>query len=198
MKLIRRCAFVAALMIVVSSTSPVSAGWKLVPAQKAVDLTGFKVTPTSDWNQASARPGKQGRAWTHDGFGLNMVEFFAGVPSGQPIYRERNRKRNPMPKFDKSMLLPDLADLFERSFRVNNQLSDFTALQSEPASFGAHRGLRLSYRYTLPNDELVRLGEARMAVVKGRFYLANYHAPELHYFSSGLAEAQVMMDTAQF
>ena len=57
------------------------------------------VTPQTDWNQASGRPGKQGRAWTKDGFNLNGLEFFAGVPDGQPLYRERNKKQNPMPRF---------------------------------------------------------------------------------------------------
>lgn len=179
-------------------TSPAIAGWKLMPARQAADLTGIVVTPPSDWNQASARPGKQGRAWTHDGFGLNGLEFFAAVPSGQPLYRERDKKRNPMPRFEKNMLLPDLADFLERSLRANGNLTDFLVLETEPALFGGHRALRVRYRYTFPNDELVRLGEARLAVVKGKLYAANYFAPELHYFPSGLAEANLIMDSARF
>lgn len=178
--------------------SPALAGWKLIPARQPADLTGMQVTPQSDWNQASGRPGKQGRAWTHDGFGLNGLEFFAAVPSGQPLYRERSKKGNPMPKFESTMLLPELADFFERSFRVQSQLSDFTVVESAPTMFGGHQGLRVRYRYTLPNDELVRLGEVRLAVANKKLYVANYFAPELHYFPAGLVEANAIMDGARF
>jgi hypothetical protein len=180
------------------SASPALAGWKLMPARQPADLTGMQVTPQQDWNQASARPGKQGRAWTRDGMGLNGLEFFAAVPGGQPLYRERSKKNNPMPKFESTMLLPELADFFERSFRVQNELSDFSVIDSVPQTFGGHQGLRVRYRYTFPNDELVRLGEVRLAVVNKKLYVANYYAPELHYFPSGLAEAQAIMDGARF
>lgn len=198
MKVIRHCALAVCMSLAAMAASPALAGWKLMPAGQAADLTGIVVTPRIDWNQASGRPGKQGRIWTRDGFGLNGLEFFAAVPGGQPLYRERSKKRNPMPKFDKTMLLPDLADFFERSFRANYQLSDFTVLESGPASLGSHPGLRLRYRYTLANDDLVRLGEARLAAAKGKLYVANYYAPELHYFAANLAEATGMMDSARF
>lgn len=178
--------------------TPALAGWKLMPAGQAAGLPGMTVTPGLDWNRASARPGKQGEMWTRDGFALNGLEFFAAVPAGAPLYRERSRKRNPMPVFRKSLLLPELADFFERSFRVQNGLTDFTILESAPADFGGKRALRLRYRYTAPGSDLVRLGEARLTVVDGKLYAANFYAPELHYFTAGLAEAQAIMDSARF
>lgn len=178
--------------------SPAMAGWKLVPANQPADLSGAIVTPQTDWNQASARPGKQGRAWTRDGFNLNGLELFAGVPDGQPLYRERSKKQNPMPRFSSAMLLPELAEYFERSFRVQNRLTDFTAIETSPTTFGGHRGLRMRYRYTRPNDALVRLGEVRLAVVGKRLYVANFYAPELHYFPASLSEANAIMDGARF
>jgi len=189
-----------ALLIVATllSSSPAIAGWKLVPANQPADLIGMQVTPQVDWNQSSLRPGKLGRAWTRDGFELNGLEFFAAVPNGQPLYRERSKKNNPMPKFESSILLPELADFFERSFRVQNQLSDFSVVESGPVTFGGHPGLRLRYRYTRPNDDLVRLGEARLAVVGEKLYVANFYAPELHYFPTGLVEATATMDSARF
>lgn len=178
--------------------SPAMAGWKLVPANRPADLSGAIVTPQTDWNQASGRPGKQGRAWTKDGFNLNGLEFFAGVPDGQPLYRERNKKQNPMPRFSGAMLLPELSEFFERSFRAQNRLTDFIVVETAPAMLGGHRGLRMRYRYTRPNDELVRLGEVRLAVVGKKLYVANFYAPELHYFPAGLAEASAIMDGARF
>jgi hypothetical protein len=194
----RRLALTPLLGLALAQPGPAWAGWKLIPARQPVALADMTVTPQSDWNQANARPGERAEAWTHDGFGLNGLELFAGVADGQPLYRERNAKQNPMPKFTAGLLLPELADFFERSFRAQNRLSDFTVVESGPVTFGGHRGLRVRYRYALPNDELVREGEARMAVVGGKLYVANYYAPQVHYFPDGLSEAKVIMDGARF
>lgn len=185
---------VPALML----SSPASAGWKLIPAGQVANLDGISVSPPSEWNQASGRPGKRGRVWTRDGLALNALEFFAAVLPGQSLYKERDRKRNPMPKFSRSLLLPELAEFFERSFRASNYLTDFELLESSPQSFGGHGGLKVRYRYSLPNDELTRAGEARLAIIGGKLYVANFYAPRLHYFEAGLAEAQAIMDSARF
>jgi hypothetical protein len=181
-----------------AQSQPVLAGWKLIPRDRPVNSAGITVTPLNDWNQASGRPGKQGLAWTRDGFDLNGLEFFAAIPAGQPIYRERNRKQDPMPKFDSAVLLPELADFFERSFRTQHQISNFVILESAPTTLGGHPGLRVRYRYVLPNDDLARSGEVRLAVVGRKLYLTNFFAPQLHYFAAGLPEANAIMDSARF
>ena len=103
-----------------------------------------------------------------------------------------------MPKFDSTMLLPDLADFFERSFRLQNNLSDYTVDETRPARFGGHAGLLVRYHYSLPNDELLRQGLVRLAVARGRLFVANFAAPQLHFFNAGLPEAEAMMDSARF
>lgn len=196
MAIYRRSMIFAAAALAAWSPSA-SAGWKLMSGKQTAQVDSLKVTPERDWNQGG-RPGQQGRVWTQDGTGLNALEFFSAVPSGGSLYKERDKKNNPMPKFDKGLLLPELADFFERSFRAANQLSDFTIVESAPADFGDKKGLRVRYRYTMPNDELTRLGEARLAVVDGKLFVANYYAPQLHYFGAGLPEAQAMMQRARF
>lgn len=190
----------APLLMVVAMipVSPGIAGWKFLEANKPVQIGTMTVVPITDWNQAGVRPGKQGVTWTQDGSGLNGVEFFSAVPSGQSLYRERNAKQNPMPKYDSLMLAPDLVDFFERSFRVQNQVTDLVVEQSAPVTFGGHRGIAVRYRYSLPNDDLKRRGVARLAVVNKQLFVANFHAPELHYFSAGLPQAEAMMDGARF
>ena len=185
----------AALVAVWSA--PASAGWKLMSGNQVAKVDSLSVTPQSDWNQGG-RLGQQGRVWTQDGVGLNAIEFFSAVPDGGSMYKERDNKNNPMPKFDSKLLLPELADFFERSFRAQNQVSDFTILESTPADIGGRKGLAIRYRYTLPNDELTRLGEARLAVVDGKLYVANFYAPQLHYFGAGLPEARAMMERVRF
>jgi len=192
----RRLAIIAAAVTTAWSPNAV-AGWKLMAGQQSAKVDSLSVTPQRDWNQGG-RPGAQGRVWTQDGVGLNAMEFFSAVPDGAPMYKERDRKNNPMPKFNSTLLLPELADFFERSFRAQNQVSDFTILESSPADIGGHKGLAVRYRYTLPNDDLTRLGEARLAVVDGKLYVANFYAPQLHYFNAGLPEARAMMERTRF
>lgn len=187
-----------AAVAALSLSSPAIAGWKLLQATAPVQIGTMTTTPGRDWNQASGRPGKQGVTWTQDGLGLNGLELFAGVASGQPLYKERSAKQNPMPRYDATMLAPDLADFFERSFRVQNNISDFAVEAIESNPFGGHKGITIRYRYSLPNDELKRRGIARLAVAGKKLFVANFYAPELHYFSAGLSEVQAIMDSARF
>ncbi len=179
-------------------STPALAGWKLIPNQQIATVDGAKITPITDWNQSGTRPGKLGRVWTKDGMSLNALEVFSGIPHGMGLYREVNKKTNPMPKFDKSILLPELADFFERSFRASNRLSDFQQIKAEPGLLGGHRALVLRYQFTNHHDELTRIGEARLAVVSGKLYVANFHAPALHYFEDRIGEVRTMMDGAKF
>jgi hypothetical protein len=188
----------AVALILACAATPALAGWKLIQAGRPFAVNAITLMPTSDWNRAGGRLGKYGVALTHDGFGLDALEIFSGVAPGDPLYRKRSTKRYPVPTFERGMLLPDLAQLFERSFRMEHQLTDFTVEKVVPADFGGHRGLSLRYRYSLPQDNLSRLGAARMAVVGGRLYVANFHAPRLHYFPSRIAEIETMLESARF
>lgn len=192
------CASLVAAFALVVEAGPAEAGWTLIPAAVPNKVGSITVVPSSEWNQASRRPGERGVAWTHDGFNLNGLELFGPVPSGQPLYKERDRKRNPMPRFDRAMLLPDLADFFERSVRIRHGLSDFSIEATEPAMLGTARGIAVHYRYSLPDDELVRRGEARLAVAKEQLYVADFYAPSIHYFEAGRAEAHAIMDGMRF
>ena len=71
-----------------------------------VAKSSMTVTPGRAWNRWSTRPSKRGETWTLDGVSLNELSFFGGVQPGEAIYRERNRKDEPLPKFDARMLRP--------------------------------------------------------------------------------------------
>lgn len=96
------------------------------------------------------------------------------------------------------MLAPDLADFFERSFRVQHPVADFAVEEIKPTEFGSHRAIAIRYRYSLTNDNLKRRGVARLAVVDRRLFVGNFYAPELHYFSAGAPQAEAIMDSARF
>lgn len=188
----------AVLFVALVSSVPAQAGWKELKANQPAKVGGMTLSPSSDWNQGGSALAKPGVSWTQDGFDLNAFEVFPGVPAGKPLYKERDKKRNPMPKFDPTLLLPELADFFERSFRAGKGVTDFTVEASEPIVFAGGQGLEVHYRYSLPNDELVRRGIARLAMVDKKLYAATYYAPDVHYFAAGLPEAKSLMDKARF
>lgn len=194
----KRTVIIASVAAMLLGAQPALAGWKLVPANVPAVSGEMTITPRSDWNLASGKLGKQTSTWTQDGFELNSLQIFSGIPAGQPLYKERDKKRNPLPKFDPNALLPDLVDLFERSFRAQYQVSDFTVVEVKPVAFGDQKGVRARFQYSLPDDELVRFGEVRLAVKNGKLYAISFTAPSLHYFDAGLVEALLIMDSAKF
>ncbi len=133
--------------------------------------------------------------WSLDGPLLNRIVFLGGVADGQPIAREANRKREPLPHFAAAMRATDIAELVERTTRITEAAPDFTTEVVAPATFAGRPGFRLRYRYTV--GELTRRGEARGAVIDGRLYLIAYSAPALHYFDTDLPRATAIMDSAQ-
>lgn len=187
-----------AAMGLIAIAPAVQAGWKMIPAQSRQNVGGLLLRPKANWNGSSTKPGLQGAAWTQDGFALNSLEIFSGVAAGQSLYRERDRKHNPMPKFDPAMLLPDLADYFERSFRASNPVAEFKIDEIIPAELAGAKAITVRYRYLLSGDDLSRRGEARIASKGGLLYAINFQAPTLHYFEAGIGEARAIMDGAGF
>jgi len=190
-------AFSAALCIAVIPTAA-QAGWKLIPAHAPAKIGPMTVMPGTDWNQASARPGKQGVTWTHDGFELNQFDLFSAVPSGQTVYADKDKKRNPMPRFEGTMLLIESGDFFERVFRARSQAVEFVRVSEVPSKLSGHAALEMRYGYVTPDSPLRRQGFARLTVVDGRLYVLNYTGPSLHYFEDGLQEVVAVMDSAKF
>jgi hypothetical protein len=175
------------------------AGWKVMPqrAPAAVAKSNLTVTPKSDWNRWSSRPSNKGETWTLDGVSLNELNFFAGIQSGEPIYKERDKKDKPLPKFDPKMTLPDIVQMFEASNRIIKETSLFKIDQVEPAKLAGHDAVRFTYEYTVKDEEVRRKGEGRAAVIGGKLYLINFTAPALHYHDAGIDEVRAIMDSAK-
>lgn len=179
------------------TSAPALAKWSTVPPSAPVAVAGSKlsVQPAVGWNRWSKKPVKQSELWSFDGPLLNQLQFFGGLPSGQPLARERNKKREPLPKFAPSMKATDIAEVFEQTIRVTQGTPDFTIERIEPAPFAGEKGFRFAYHFTA--GELVRKGEARGAIIGGKLFMIVYSAPALHYFDAHLAEAQALMDSAR-
>ena len=189
-------AFATAAMAI--APAPAFAGWKRITTEATdVGKGAFVVTPQTEWSRWSRRPSKNGEIWTQDGFGLNMVHFIGQVGDGETLFKDRKKKERPMPKVRGDMLVTDLAELFEASFSIEYDVTQFDVRAMEPSKLGSHDAIKMTYEFALPNDALTRVGEARLAKVNGKVYLVNFIAPELHYYDQSIGEVQAMMDTLQ-
>jgi hypothetical protein len=177
--------------------TPASAGWSIMHAGRAVPVakSGMTVTPADDWNRWSSRPSKKSEIWTLDGTSLNELSFFALIANGEPLYRERDKKNLPLPKFKSDMLPTDLVDLFEASNRILLQTSLFEVRSIEPTKLAGKDAVRFSYRYVVQNDELSREGEAVAANIDGRLYLVNFVAPSIHYYERDLPKFRTLVNS---
>jgi hypothetical protein len=165
---------------------------------KSVEVSGsgLTITPPRDWNRLSERPGKYAEIWTLDGEQLNDVTFYGGVEPGKPLVKERDKKRDPLPKFTASTLLIEVPELLEGTYRAAKGIGGFTLTGSKPDRFLGREGVRFTYEYT-DGDELPRKGEARAVLVGGKLYMATFDAPRLHYFDRTLSDYRALTDTAK-
>lgn len=186
----------AALALALLCAVPAAAGWKVVdPARVAVAQSTLTVMPDAGWNRWTVKPIKKEERWSLDGPLLNRMSFYGGIAQGEPLAREAHKKRDPLPKFDATMRVTDVAELLERTIRITENAPDFVTELVEPAPFAGQPGFRLRYRYT--SGELVRRGEARGRIVGGKLYMIAFNAPAVHYFDAGLPRATAIMDSAR-
>lgn len=148
----------------------------------------FTATSGKQWNRLEQREGEYQEVWSIDGHQLNRIAFYGAVPADQPLIKERDKKRAPLPKVQKSMLLPDIPVLLERTYRAQYDIPTFQVGVQEQASFMGRSGIRFEYAYIRPDDEVYRSGEAFAAMVDGELYLVTYEAPALHYFERDRTE----------
>lgn len=173
--------------------------WRIVAAgqPREVGNSELLVTPVSDWNRSTNRPTRYSEAWTQDGMALNELDFIVALKEGKPLFRERNRRRDPLPKFDADFLPTDIAEFFENSAQVALGGSLFTVTEVRPAQLAGYPGVHFAYTYT-GGDNVDRRGEVRAAIIDKKLYLINFDAPRIHYFDASIGEVRQMMDGAQF
>ncbi|MEO5494455.1 MAG: hypothetical protein ABIR08_10565 [Sphingomonas sp.] len=180
-----------------AATVAAQAKWTEMPAASRVAVAKSKmmVVAPPKWNQASVRLSKKSETWSFDGPLLNHVDFFAAVSPGEPLIKERNKKRDPLPKFAASMHATEVAEMYERTSRITQSANDFVIDTVTPVKFADRKGFRFSYHYT-DGQTLTRKGLAAGAIVDGKLYLITYEAPAIQYFDAGLLDAQTIMDSA--
>ncbi|MES2291085.1 MAG: hypothetical protein V4530_15255 [Pseudomonadota bacterium] len=188
--------FAAALAL---SASPAVAGYKLMPTgtKQPVGKLGLSVVPPNDWNRLGAKIGRNAESWTLDGLSLNDLSFYAGIEDGRTLFREIDKKNRPLPKFSSKMLLPDIVQMFEGSYRIASGTSLFSIGNVEPATFAGQPGVRFSYSFVQQDEEVKRNGEATGAIINGKLYLITYEAPAIYYFDRDVAAYRKLVETAK-
>jgi hypothetical protein len=188
----------AALAVALLSVAPALAGNTLVPAGApvAVAKSGLTVTPAGEWNRLGARPGRNAETWTRDGDPLNDLTFYGGIVDGQPIIREVSRRSKPLPRFAGTMLLSDVPALFEQSYRIGFDTPLMEIQKVEPVAFAGHKGVRFTYQFTRPEEDVRRLGEGHATIVAGRLYMTTFEAPAIFYFDRDIAAARAIATSA--
>jgi hypothetical protein len=178
---------------------PAIAGYKLVPkgAPVAVAKSTLTVTPSVDWNRLGARPGRNAESWTLDGLTLNDLTFYSGIADDTTLFRDAKKKTAPLPRFSSTMLAPDIAQLFESSYRVSIGTSLMSIDSVEPATFAGRPGFHFSYTFVIQGEEVKRKGEATGAVIGGKLYLITFEAPVIHYFDARRGAAKSVVDSAK-
>lgn len=155
----------------------------------------FAASPSIEWNRLSGKEGKYQEIWTLDGDRLNKVTFFGGVPVGEPLFKEADKKRAPLPKVSEGMLITDIPALLENSYRAEGRTNRMTIGEQQPAELDGRRGIRFSYTYVFGEDEVERKGEALGAFVDGKLYLVTYEAPALYFFDKDLPNFRQLVQT---
>ena len=160
-----------------------------------IGKSSLSVTPPRDWNRLDLKPGKHAETWTLDGEQLNDVTFYAAIEPDEPLVRERNRKREPLPKFTSGTLLAEVPELLEGTYRAYKKIGAFTLIETKPEQFLGKAGVYFRYDYT-DADLLPRKGEARAAIVNGKLYMVAFDGPRLHFFDRTLPDYRALVSTA--
>ena len=127
--------------------------------------------------------------YTIDGFTLDLLALYVGVPAGTPLAKTRSGAAE-FPPFRPSMSPHEIVELYEMVVTQNG--SSFKLGRIVPASFGGAPGFR--YDFTLMRRTgLLVTGVGYGATANGRLYLMTYTAPSSYFFPKylPLAEATV-------
>lgn len=177
----------------------IGGSWKLIGhgEVRKVARSQLTVTATGAWNRSPQRPTRSSEVWTRHGTGLGELDFFAAIAKGKPLFRERDKKKAPLPKFDPAMLPTDIVEWFANTAEIVLGGGLFETYAVRPAQLAGHRGVEFGYSYVSAADNLERRGLARAAIIGGRLYLITFDAPQLHYYDATIADVRAIMDSAR-
>ena len=200
-----RLALAALVLVPLAAPAPaeaqfvLSTPWRIVRdgEVRKVGKSNLAVTAIGDWNRSTQRRTGESENWTQHGTGLDDLGFYMGIKKGEALFRQRDKKKDPLPKFDPAMLPTDIVEWFENSARIALTSAVFEVGAVRPAQLAGHPGVEMDFTYATEGDNLERKGTARAAVIGQRLYLITYDAPKIHYYDAGLPTALAVMNSAR-
>ena len=200
-----RLALAALVLVPLAAPAPaeaqfvLSTPWRIVRDGdvRKVGKSNLAVTAIGDWNRSTQRQTGESENWTQHGTGLDDLGFYMGIKKGEALFRQRDKKKDPLPKFDPAMLPTDIVEWFENSARIALTSAVFEVGAVRPAQLAGHPGVEMDFTYATEGDNLERKGTARAAVIGQRLYLITYDAPKIHYYDAGLPTALAVMNSAR-
>ena len=200
-----RLALAALVLVPLAAPPPaeaqfvLSTPWRIVRDGdvRKVGKSNLAVTAIGDWNRSTQRQTGESENWTQHGTGLDDLGFYVGIKKGEALFRQRDKKKDPLPKFDPAMLPTDVVEWFENSARIALTSAVFEVVAVRPAQLAGHPGVEMDFTYATEGDNLERKGTARAAVIGQRLYLITYDAPKIHYYDAGLPTALAVMNSAR-
>ncbi len=175
-------------------------GYSLVsPSTPVVVAKGMSVTPSISWNKVPRRMDQMAyeEVWTADGELLNQVSFYAGIPDGSKLIRQRKKDEAQVPVFRANMQPQELAEFVEGNYRVISGSTAFTVEKIVPANFAGASGFAMDFAYILQSDEVKRRARAIGAVKDGKLYMMIYEGTQTHYYLAYLGEFEKLVSTAR-
>lgn len=186
------------LLAMLGMASPSLAGNSLiVPGMPvAVAKSSLTVTPDREWNKLGARPGRNSETWTLDGDDLNGVNFYGGIQSGKTLFREVSKRTKPLPHFSTSMLLTDIPEFLENSYRIALGTSLFSMDAVEPVKFLGKDAVHFAYSFRKGQEDVSRKGDAMAVIIGGKLFMITFEAPSVHYFGRDVDSYRHLVGTA--
>lgn len=188
----------AAAAAVLMFSSPAIAHKVIEPGLNDKIVKGaFSANPSTRWNRLQQNDGEFQEVWTIDGDKLNRIVFYGGVPIGQPLVKERDQKRDPLPRVAGNMLLPDIPVLLERTYRTKYGVAIMAIGKQEPTTLSGKPAIAFNYTFIDPEYEVETKGEAIATIDSGRLYIAAFEAPSLYYFDRDVQKFRDLLGTLQ-
>jgi hypothetical protein len=157
--------------------------------------SNLSASPGTEWDKLSERGGKNVEIWTLDGDELNKITFFGGIPVGQPLFKETDKKHAPLPRVTPNMLITDIPAILESSYRIQLHTMQMAIGDQEPTNLGGYKGIKFTYTFVREDDEVERKGEAVGAFVGDRLYIVAYEAPAIHFFDKDIEKFRQLVTT---
>lgn len=185
--------------------------YSLVETDRQVIGQAYSVEPQLEWSRQSVRfpvdpkwqeTGETTRAfhfyeiWTVDGFRLQSLFLFEGVPDGDPLFPKTEIPQERLPVFRGTMQASEVSQLVAASLsRLGNNAIEARNLR--PASFGTLPGFRFELAYFSPTG-LKFDGMAVGTVHRGVLHLILFTGARSYYFPKYRDAVERLFDSIEF